>query len=81
MTERKKSKNVKLVFSKSDIAIILNTTYVQLNRFLSDEVKNKIGWNKGRKYFNDLEVYQILKYFRPLLSDEETKKLIYPNGF
>lgn len=81
MSELIKSKTLNLVFNKTDIALMLGCNYQMLKKFMPDELKKELNWNKGRANFKDLEVDIILRHFRPLLTRDERLKIIYPSGF
>lgn len=80
MPQVSKSKTLKIIWSKADIAIILGTTYYQLNSLIPDDLKNEIGWGKGVGRFRDMDTLKVLKYFRGALNEEELRGLLYPGG-
>jgi hypothetical protein len=76
----KKSKSLKIVWNKTDIAHILGATYYELNNFIPQSLKEEIGWNQKNVRFRDIEVMKVLRYFRATLNDAELRALLYPYG-
>jgi hypothetical protein len=80
MPQVSKSKTLKIIWSKADIAIILGTTYYQLNNLIPESLKDDIGWGKGVGRFRDIDTLKVLRYFRGALNEEELRGLLYPGG-
>lgn len=67
-----------LRFNKIMVCEILGCNWKELDNYLSDEAKKRVGWTKGRISFTDAQVYVLLKDFYSLYSHEQIMRLIYP---
>lgn len=80
MGELRKSKSVKIVWSKADIAQILGSNYGELKCLMPEPLKKEVGWEKGLGKFRDVEALKVIRYFRGTLNEEELRGLLYPGG-
>ena len=69
-------KRQKVFFSKTDIMSALGGVGKELEFLISQEVKLKVGFKKGRQKFRDVDVFLIYKDMYPLKSDSEIKQMI-----
>lgn len=69
-------KRQKVFFSKTDIMSSIGGLGKELEFLISDTVKQKVGFKKGRQKFRDVDVFLIYKDMYPLKSDLEIKQMI-----
>lgn len=71
----------KVRFNKTDVCSMVGIDNVNyLGSYLSDDVKNAVGFKTGVQYFSDKQVFTMLKDLRQLATDEQIIAIIYPRG-
>ena len=65
-----------VLWSKIDIATLLEIEPKQLNLYLSDNCKNLVKYRTGKQYFRDSQVIDILKDLFPAKNDAEIRQMI-----
>ena len=72
------TKTVNLIsWNKTDIAVMLGVTSKKVESMLSDEVKNKVGWTKGKQTFKQPDVFYLVQDLYPMFSEERILNLIH----
>ena len=65
-----------VLWSKIDIATLLEIEPKQLKLYLSDNCKNLVKYRTGKQYFRDSQVIDILKDLFPAKNDAEIRQMI-----
>lgn len=70
------SKNL-IGWNKTDIAVMLGVSPKKVETMLSQSLKDKIGWTKGKQIFRQIEVYELVKDLFPMFEQERILNLIH----
>jgi hypothetical protein len=65
-----------VLWTKIDIATLLEIEPKQLNLYISHTCKNLVNWTTGKQFFRDSQVIEILKDLFPAKNDMEIRAMI-----
>jgi hypothetical protein len=71
-----KIKKTLVLWNKTDISTMLNISTEQLDRYLSEKVKESVKFNSHRIRFRDAQVLEMLADLFPAKTDAERREMI-----
>lgn len=70
---------LQITWTKTDIAAAFGVDMRIINKKLTSEVKNQVGWKEGRQEFSQQQVFDIFQATFPLLTREEILDCLHPS--
>ena len=68
-----------IFWSKTDIASAVNLRAERIADVLTESTKQSVGWRKGKQYFKQNQVFEIMKDLNPHWKDDFIEAMINPN--